>query len=82
MSKPYVCPKCDGWKQVQRPQEITTTTPVYETCPVCNGVGVLWSIDPPAPTSFPGTGSVGGIPAPPMGAITPSSFSQYCEEVQ
>ena len=44
MSKPYVCPKCDGWKRVPCTQD-SMTTAIYEMCPVCNGMGVLWLLD-------------------------------------
>lgn len=33
-----LCPKCDGWGEVQLPE---TSKPMFGTCPVCNGAKLL-----------------------------------------
>lgn len=33
-----LCPKCDGWGEVQLPE---TSKPMFGTCPVCNGAKLI-----------------------------------------
>ena len=42
MMKPYICPKCEGWKKVVQLQESTCTAIEWVECPVCGAAGVLW----------------------------------------
>lgn len=48
---PHVCPKCNGWKQVQDPSPVAVQLR-YLPCPICNGAGVLWKFDFDLDTRF------------------------------
>jgi len=39
--RPFLCPKCGGWKKVQDPV-FSGTAINYVDCPVCDGEGVVW----------------------------------------
>ncbi len=48
MSKPHLCPKCLGEREVANLPDVayvTTTAPCKRMCPTCSGVGVLWEMD-------------------------------------
>lgn len=48
MTIPHVCPMCLGWKQVTK-RSAAAGLMEYETCPVCQGSGLVWSFELDAP---------------------------------
>ena len=51
MSRPYLCPKCEGEGTI----DVTTPTSMTTVpCPVCKGAMVLWSPEPDPASPLPG----------------------------
>jgi len=50
MAKPHVCPKCDGEKVVENcPWGMSSGLESHRPCPTCQGEGVVWDRQCPAP---------------------------------
>mgnify|MGYP001587000633 CR=1 FL=1 len=47
MSKPHVCPKCDGMKKIVDARCGAASSITWIDCPPCGGQGIVWEPDKP-----------------------------------